>query len=68
MIEIDGPQKSGSGTILRLSIVFITILRTKLHIYTIRENKAQPDLLAQHLEAVFTAQRLCAAELKRDFS
>ena len=64
MIEIDGSQKSGSGTILRLSVALAAILGETLHIYNIRQKRPQPGLRPQHLEAVLTAARLCNAELK----
>jgi RNA 3'-terminal phosphate cyclase (ATP) len=63
VIEIDGGQKSGSGTILRLSVALAAILNDPLHIYNIRQNRPQPGLKPQHLEAVLTAARLCDAEL-----
>lgn len=63
MIEVDGSQKSGSGTILRLSIALAAVLGQPLHIYNIRQNRPQPGLKPQHLEAVLTAARLCEAEL-----
>ncbi|MDH5375419.1 MAG: RNA 3'-terminal phosphate cyclase [Candidatus Bathyarchaeota archaeon] len=64
MIEIDGSQKSGSGTILRLSVALAAILERRLHIYNIRQNRPQPGLRPQHLEAVLTAAKLCNAELE----
>jgi len=64
LIEIDGSQKSGSGTILRLSVALAAILGQTLHIYNIRQNRPQPGLRPQHLEAVLTAASLCDAELK----
>jgi RNA 3'-terminal phosphate cyclase (ATP) len=64
VIEIDGSQKSGSGTILRLSVALAAILGQTLHIYNIRQNRPQSGLRPQHLEAVLTAARLCDAELK----
>ncbi|MEM2517809.1 MAG: RNA 3'-terminal phosphate cyclase [Candidatus Bathyarchaeia archaeon] len=64
MIEIDGSQKSGSGTILRLSVALASILGQPLHIYNIRQNRPQPGLRPQHLEAVLTAAKLCEAEVK----
>ena len=64
MIEIDGSQKSGSGTILRLSVALSAITGQPLHIYNIRQNRPQPGLKPQHLEAVLTAARLCDAELE----
>jgi RNA 3'-terminal phosphate cyclase (ATP) len=64
MLEIDGGQKSGSGTILRLSIALAGILNEPLHIFNIREKRTQPGLRPQHLEAVLTAAKLCDAEVK----
>jgi RNA 3'-terminal phosphate cyclase (ATP) len=64
MIEIDGSQKSGSGTILRLSIAVSAIIGQPLHIINIRENRPQPGLKHQHLESVLTAAKLCNAEVK----
>jgi len=64
VIEIDGSQKSGSGTILRLSVALAAVLGQTLHIYNIRQNRPEPGLRPQHLEAVLTAARLCDAELE----
>jgi len=64
MLEIDGSQKSGSGTILRLSVALAAILQEPLHIFNIRKKRTQPGLRPQHLEAVLTAARLCHAEVK----
>ncbi|MEM3578912.1 MAG: RNA 3'-terminal phosphate cyclase [Candidatus Bathyarchaeia archaeon] len=64
MIEIDGSQKSGSGTILRLSVALASILSEPLHIFNIRQNRPQPGLRPQHLEAVLTAAKLCDAKVK----
>ena len=64
MIEIDGSQKSGSGTILRLSIAIAAIKGQQLHITNIRQNRPQPGLKHQHLESVLTAAKLCNAEVK----
>ena len=64
MLEIDGSQKSGSGTILRLSIALAGVLGEPLHIYNIRQRRGQPGLRPQHLESVLTAAKLCNAEMK----
>lgn len=64
MIEIDGSQKSGSGTILRLSVAVAAIIGQPLHIINIRQNRPQSGLRPQHLEAVLTASRLCNAEVQ----
>ncbi len=64
MLEIDGSQKSGSGTILRLSVALAGVLGEPLHIYNIRQKRGQPGLRPQHLESVLTAAKLCNAEMK----
>jgi RNA 3'-terminal phosphate cyclase (ATP) len=64
LIEVDGSQKSGSGTILRLSVALAAILKKPLHIYNIRQNRPQPGLRPQHLEAVLTAAKLCEASVE----
>jgi len=64
MLEIDGSQKSGSGTILRLSVALAGIVGEPVHIYNIRKRRSKPGLRPQHLEAVLTAARLCNASLK----
>jgi RNA 3'-phosphate cyclase len=64
LIEIDGSEKSGSGTILRMAVALCAIIRQPLHIYNIRQNRPQPGLKPQHLEAVLTAAKLCGAELE----
>ena len=64
MIEIDGSQKSGSGTILRLSIAIAAITKQPLHIINIRQSRPQPGLKHQHLESVLTAAKLCNAKVQ----
>jgi len=63
VLEVDGSQKSGSGTILRLSIALAAILEEPLHIFNIRQKRTQPGLRPQHLEAVLTAAKLCHADI-----
>ena len=64
MLEIDGSKKSGSGTILRLSVSLASILGEELHIYNIRKKRRKPGLRPQHLEAVLTAAKLCDADVE----
>lgn len=64
MLEVDGSQKSGSGTILRLSVALAAIQKEPLHIFNIRAKRTQPGLRPQHLEAVLTAAKLCHAEVE----
>ena len=64
MIEIDGSQKSGSGTLLRLSIAIAAIQGQQIHLTNIRQNRPKPGLKPQHLEAVLTAGKLCNAKIQ----
>ena len=64
MIEIDGNKKSGSGTILRLSIALSAIKQRPLHIINIRQSRPQSGLKHQHLETVLTAAKLCNAKVE----
>jgi len=64
VLEIDGSLKSGSGTILRLSVALAGIVNQPLHICNIRQKRPQPGLRPQHLEAVLTAAKLCNADVK----
>jgi RNA 3'-terminal phosphate cyclase (ATP) len=64
MIEIDGSKKSGSGTILRLSVALAAIIKQPLHVYNIRQNRPQQGLKHQHLEAVLTAAKLSNAKVQ----
>jgi RNA 3'-phosphate cyclase len=64
MIEVDGSLKSGSGTILRLSLAVAALKSEPLHITNIRASRPKPGLKHQHLESVLTATKLCDAELK----
>jgi RNA 3'-terminal phosphate cyclase (ATP) len=64
LFEIDGSQKSGSGTILRLAVALAAIQGEPLHITNIRQSRPKPGLKPQHLEAVLTAAKLCNAHLE----
>ena len=64
MLEIDGSLKSGSGTILRLSLAISAILNEPLHLNNIRMKRPKLGLKPQHLEAVLTAGRVCNATIK----
>ena len=64
MFKVDGSQKSGSGTILRLAVAIAAIKGESLHITNVRANRPKPGLKHQHLESVHAAAKLCNADLK----
>jgi RNA 3'-terminal phosphate cyclase (ATP) len=63
LLEVDGNQKSGSGTILRLAIAMAAILKEPLHIRNIRLKRPEPGLRPQHLKSVLAAAKLCNADI-----
>ena len=64
VLEINGGERSGSGTILRLAVALASILKDELHIYNIRGKRSPSGLRPQHLEAVLTAAKLCNADVE----
>lgn len=63
MLEIDGSRKSGSGTILRLSIALAAVVGEPLHLVNVRSGRSTPGLRPQHLEAVLTAAKMCGGRV-----
>jgi RNA 3'-phosphate cyclase len=47
-----------------MAVALCAISGQPLHIYNIRQNRPQPGLKPQHLEAVLTAGKLCDAEIE----
>lgn len=52
MIEIDGSEKSGSGTIVRYAVGLSSLLGADLHLKNIRVKREKQGLRPQHLKAV----------------
>jgi RNA 3'-terminal phosphate cyclase (ATP) len=64
MINIDGAQKSGSGTIVRLAVGLAALLDEELHLTNIRARRAKPGLMHQHLEAIEAVRQVCQGTLE----
>ncbi|MDW8103260.1 MAG: RNA 3'-terminal phosphate cyclase, partial [Anaerolineae bacterium] len=64
MIEIDGGQKSGSGTIVRTAVALATLLGEELHLWNIRAKRDNPGLRPQHLQAIKACQEICRGEVE----
>jgi len=64
MIQIDGAQKSGSGTIVRLAVSLATLLGEELYLTNIRAKRAKPGLRPQHLKAIQALQQICKGNLE----
>jgi RNA 3'-terminal phosphate cyclase (ATP) len=59
MIEIDGGERSGSGTIVRDCIGFSVLKRQGLHLKNIRTKRDKPGLRTQHLTAIQACGDIC---------
>lgn len=64
MIEIDGGQGSGSGTIVRSALALAALLGEPLHLYNIRAKRPNPGLRAQHLTVARAIAELTEASLE----
>jgi len=64
MIEIDGSEYSGSGTILRHSVALATLLRKPLHVTKIRARRSKPGLRRQHLQAIMACCELSGGKVE----
>jgi RNA 3'-terminal phosphate cyclase (ATP) len=64
LIEIDGSQQSGSGTIVRFALAFAAVCGEAVHVVNARARRAQPGLRPQHAAAVRACAELCGAEVE----
>ncbi len=66
MIEIDGGEKSGSGTLVRFAVALSTLTGEPLHMVRIRAARERAGLRPQHLQAVRACASLCGGRLEGD--
>jgi RNA 3'-terminal phosphate cyclase (ATP) len=64
MIDIDGGQRSGSGTIVRMATAFAALLHRPLRLRNARAKREKPGLRPQHLAAVRACADLCDARVE----
>lgn len=64
MIEIDGGQKSGSGTIVRDAISLAVLIGQEVHLTNIRARRDKPGLRPQHLKGVEACSQVCQGKLE----
>lgn len=62
MIEIDGAERLGSGTILRYAVAFAGLLGEPLRVVNARAGREKPGLRPQHATAIAACAELCDAE------
>jgi RNA 3'-terminal phosphate cyclase (ATP) len=64
MLEVDGAQHSGSGTLVRTSVAIAALLGEALRLINIRAKRNPPGLRPQHLRAVQAVAELCGGTLE----
>jgi RNA 3'-terminal phosphate cyclase (ATP) len=66
VLEIDGSQKSGSGTIVRVALSLAALLGREVRLVNIRARRPNPGLRHQHLAAARALAELCGGSLEGD--
>ncbi len=66
-LEIDGSQKSGSGTIVRYSCSIASLLNKNIHLFNIREKREKKGLRPQHLKALEACCNITNGKLKNAY-
>ena len=65
MIEIDGGERSGSGTIVRLAVSLCSVLGQDLRLVNIRAKRDKRGLRPQHQQVVTACADMCGGEVER---
>jgi RNA 3'-terminal phosphate cyclase (ATP) len=63
MLEIDGSEQSGSGTIVRDAVPYCILTGQEIHLKNIRAKRDKPGLRPQHLKVLQAAASLCGGKL-----
>jgi len=64
MLELDGSQKSGSGTIVRDAVPLSILMGKELHLKNIRAKREKPGLRAQHLKGIEASAHICSGQVE----
>jgi len=64
MVEIDGSEKSGSGTIVRDAISLSVLTYQEIHLRNIRAKREKPGLRPQHLKGVEACSQVCQGKIE----
>lgn len=66
-LEIDGSQKSGSGTIVRYSCSLASLLSKDIHLFNIREKREKKGLRPQHLKAIEACSEITKGKVENAY-
>src|SRR5919108_962349 len=62
MLDVDGGQQAGSGTIVRYAVALAALLGRQLHLFNARAKRPTPGLRPQHVASVLACAELCGAK------
>jgi RNA 3'-terminal phosphate cyclase (ATP) len=62
MLDIDGGQHTGSGTIVRYAVALAALLAQPFHLVNARAKRPTPGLRSQHVASVLACAELCGAK------
>ncbi|BCS88988.1 RNA 3'-terminal phosphate cyclase [Pseudodesulfovibrio sediminis] len=63
-LKIDGSFGEGGGQVLRSSLTLSMVTGKPVHVINIRNGRAKPGLMRQHLTALKAAAEVCGAEVQ----
>lgn len=63
-VHVDGGEKSGSGTIVRVAASLAALTGTAVHVFNARAKRSAPGLRPQHLAAVSACAELCGGTVE----
>jgi RNA 3'-terminal phosphate cyclase (ATP) len=66
VLEIDGSEKSGSGTIVRVALGLAALVGREVRVVNIRAQRPNPGLRRQHVAAARALAELCGGSLEGD--
>jgi RNA 3'-terminal phosphate cyclase (ATP) len=64
VVHVDGSQRSGSGTIVRLATVLAAANGRAVHVFNARARRPKPGLRPQHLKTLCALAEVCGGTLE----
>ena len=59
MLDIDGAQQSGSGTIVRYAVALASLLGRAVRVFNARKRRRSPGLRPQHVTSILACASMC---------
>ena len=62
LLEIDGAEQSGSGTIVRYAVALAALLGRSVRVFNARKRRRSPGLRPQHVTSILACAAVCGGE------